>query len=303
MIAYDEEDNGFLFKRTRSKQLQTKNAIETEPFPPSTISSEPAPAKRRRKTFLSPDVSNARATQQPRRSKRLSGDKAPDPSTPAQLKIKRRETIVPPKQAEKASESPRLIDEYLPVDRTREGTKIALPFADTPVQNRNKQMREKAANKQKSRRSSSGIRGRRASSLLDSGTSNGQLHIYGVETNTGVRQFHASISIPLQESEHLICQISLSSNTNASLNNFENEFEADELNHAALPHTDVDTKDFYKHIDPTLPEPHRMRHLLTWCGARALPEKVPGGNRDPNEALAVDAGKLIKSNIYFVFDS
>jgi kinetochore protein Mis13/DSN1 len=210
---------------------------------------------------------------------------------------------VPPKQVEKHSENPQLVNEYLPVERKREGTKIALPFADTPVQNRNKQMREKAANKQKSRRSSSGIRGRRASSLLDSGTSNGQLHIHDIETNTRVRQFHAFMTIPLQESEHLICQISLSSNTNAPFGNVQNEFEADEINHAALPHADVDTKDFYKHIDPTLPEPHRMRHLLTWCGARTLPEKVPGGNRDPNETLAVDAGKLMRSNIYFVFDS
>jgi len=75
--------------------------------------------------------------------------------------------------------------------------------------------------------------------------------------------------------------------------------EADDLNYIALPHADVDTKDFYKHIDQTLPEPHRMRHLLTWCSARALPDKVPGGNRDPNEALAVDAGKLIGRNAYF----
>jgi kinetochore protein Mis13/DSN1 len=184
VIAYDEEDNGFLFKRTRSNQLQTKNTIESEPCPLPAKSSEPSQIKRRRKTFLSPDISNARTTKQPRRSKRLSGDKVPDPSTPAQLKIKRRETIVQSKPAEQSSESPQLIGECLSVETTHKGTKIALPFADTPVQNRNKQMREKAASKQKSRRSSSGIRGRRASSLLDSGTSNGQLHTYGVEIDT-----------------------------------------------------------------------------------------------------------------------
>ena len=184
MTAYDEEDNGFIFKRTRSKQPQTKKAIEPEPFLLPTKSSEPTQQKRKRMTFLPPDVSNARPTQQPRRSKRLSGDKAPDPSTPAQLKLKRRETIMQPNPSEKYSESPQLIREGLQVEKTRKGTKIALPFADTPVQNRNKQMREKAANKQKGRRSSSGIRGRRASSLLDSGTSNGQLHIYAVETGS-----------------------------------------------------------------------------------------------------------------------
>jgi hypothetical protein len=94
---------------------------------------------------------------------------------------------------------------------------------------------------------------------------------------------------------YLIGRISLTFNTKVPLSN---EFEADKLNYAALPHEDVDTKDFYKHIDQTLPEPHRMRHLLTWCSARALPEKILGGNRDPNEALAVDAGKLIRCNMY-----
>lgn len=302
MTAYDEEDNGFLFKRTRSKQPQTKETIEPGLPPASTKATEPAPAKRKRKTFYSPNDSNAETRQQPRRSKRLSGDKVPDPLTPAKLKIKRRETILQPKAAEKSSESPQLIGEGLSVEKTRKGTKIALPFADTPVQNRNKQMREKAANKQKSRRSSSGIRGRRASSLLDSGISNGQLHVYGVETNPSIPQFHATMSIPLRELDHPTGRISLSSN-NASLDDVKNELEADELNCAALPHADVDTRDFYKHIDQSLPEPHRMRHLLTWCGARALPEKVLGADRDPNETLAMDAGKLSSGNIYFAFNS
>lgn len=45
--------------------------------------------------------------------------------------------------------------------------KIALPFSDTPIINRNKEMRKKTGN----RRSSVGMRGRRASSLIDSGHS------------------------------------------------------------------------------------------------------------------------------------
>ena len=49
-------------------------------------------------------------------------------------------------------------------------TKIALPFADTPIIRRNKEMR-KGSNE--SRRSSLSNRGRRASSLIESGTSNG----------------------------------------------------------------------------------------------------------------------------------
>ena len=159
-----------------------------------------------------------------------------------------------PKQVTEDSDSPQLIGDDLQVDKNRHGTKIALPFADTPVQNRNKQMREKAAGKQKSRRSSSGIRGRRASSLLDSGNSNGE-SCMALSTSSNI------------------------TDTNAS-------------NLTALPHADVDTRDFYKHIDQSLPEPHRMRHLLTWCSARVLPEKVPGASRTPNESLAIDAGTL-----------
>jgi hypothetical protein len=57
----------------------------------------------------------------------------------------------------------------------------------------------------------------------------------------------------------------------------------------AVPHSDVEVRDFYKHIEDGLPEPKRMRQLLTWCGTRVLPEKAKGtGNM--NEDLAVDAG-------------
>lgn len=49
---------------------------------------------------------------------------------------------------------------------------ISLPMADTPVIQRNKEMRTKKSEKG-NRRSSLGMRGRRASSLIDSGNSNG----------------------------------------------------------------------------------------------------------------------------------
>lgn len=51
-------------------------------------------------------------------------------------------------------------------------TKIALPFADTPIIKRNKEMRKASADT--NRRSSSGMRGRRASSLIDEGRGNGE---------------------------------------------------------------------------------------------------------------------------------
>lgn len=53
------------------------------------------------------------------------------------------------------------------------GTKVALPTADTPVIQRNKELRGGKGDK-KGRRSSLSRRGRRASDLIDSGTSNGR---------------------------------------------------------------------------------------------------------------------------------
>jgi kinetochore protein Mis13/DSN1 len=57
-------------------------------------------------------------------------------------------------------------------------SKIALPFTDTPVIRRNKEMREGRGKTQ--RRSSLGMRGRRASSLIESGVSNGAQIDYSI---------------------------------------------------------------------------------------------------------------------------
>lgn len=51
--------------------------------------------------------------------------------------------------------------------KASDSKKIALPFSDTPIINRNKEMRRKTGG----RRSSLGMRGRRASSLIDNGHS------------------------------------------------------------------------------------------------------------------------------------
>ncbi|KAM0333139.1 hypothetical protein ACHAQA_001798 [Verticillium albo-atrum] len=101
------------------------------------------------------------------------------------------------------------------VDDSVESAKITLPVSDTPVINRNKEMRKKGGG---TRRSSLGMRGRRASSLIESG-------------------------------------------------------------HNAIPHREVDTSEFYKHIEAEgLSEPRRMKQLLTWCGERALLQKPPHGS-------------------------
>ncbi|KAI0392091.1 hypothetical protein F5Y17DRAFT_380315 [Xylariaceae sp. FL0594] len=63
--------------------------------------------------------------------------------------------------------TPMAMDRVQRAEDISAGKKIALPFSDTPVINRNKEMRKKTGN----RRSSVGMRGRRASSLIESGHS------------------------------------------------------------------------------------------------------------------------------------
>lgn len=64
-------------------------------------------------------------------------------------------------------------DHTRPVEITFDETKIALPFADTPIIRKNRDMRR--GTQGGSRRSSLGMRGRRASSLIDAGRSNGKI--------------------------------------------------------------------------------------------------------------------------------
>src|ERR1700743_3237402 len=53
----------------------------------------------------------------------------------------------------------------------------------------------------------------------------------------------------------------------------------------ALPHSEVDVADYYKHIESEgLPEPRRMRQLLTWCAERALDEKPMGTQFEDSSA-------------------
>ncbi|MBE3042821.1 hypothetical protein IMZ48_09665 [Candidatus Bathyarchaeota archaeon] len=101
--------------------------------------------------------------------------------------------------------------------------RITLPMSDTPVINRNKEMRKKKG-ASANRRSSLGSRGRRASSLI-------------------------------------------------------------EMGHTALPHREVAAGEFYKHVEEGLPEPRRMRQVLTWCGERALSEKPGLGSADSGAIL------------------
>lgn len=202
---------------------------------------------------MTPEKEDAGVTGRPRRSKRLSGETSNDqdaekaPSTTMEdVFTEKAKTVDAPtsaptiqasqpeqtKQPAPATQAGVTTNTVQPrTDKKRRMTKIDLVFAETPVIRRNKEMRKTSADGH--RRSSSGIRGKRASSLIDAGTSN------------------------------------------------------------AVPHSEVNTMEFYKHISQDLTEPRRMRQLLVWCGNRALPPK-PSGGLAPDESQARHAGKCCK---------
>lgn len=75
-----------------------------------------------------------------------------------------------------------------------------------------------------------------------------------------------------------------------------------ESGQSAIPHADVGTEHFYKHIstDEGLPEPRRMKQLLTWCGQRALPART---RRDTANASAILAAEAIQKGLLQDFGS
>jgi kinetochore protein Mis13/DSN1 len=199
-LEYEEQAGDFAFARKTSKRkkdvkepaqvspereatqkkAQPQKALIEESGPPLESTAEPAVSKsQRRKTLRrlpttperdGPDV-------RVRRSKRLSDERQAEPvPQPSPHRIShakshanterspspaRGRSVTVEKQRKKAVEP-----------AVEEIVKIALPFADTPVQRRNKEMRKTSGDGH--RRSSAGMRGKRASSVIDEGRGHGE---------------------------------------------------------------------------------------------------------------------------------
>lgn len=267
LLAYDEENDGFTFTRVKkNKQKDTRPNDPPQPQQKAPVQPNPAKLETFNKDGAPTDDGAAKPTkkkppkmsfstpkplpqdeQQLRRSKRLSSEHddwgaSPNPKTRRNDANPPRPTDVQPKDrlphreksvpSEPAAEAG---NEHVEPSRDPAATKIALPFADTPVIKRNKAMREGKSGKGE-RRSSLSLRGRRASSLIETGNSN------------------------------------------------------------ALPHSEVEIADFYNHIESDgLPEPRRMRQLLTWCATRCLTQKSRGAEFEDSSAVA--AARVIEEEL------
>ncbi|KAL2794495.1 Mis12-Mtw1 protein family-domain-containing protein [Aspergillus keveii] len=212
----EEKSNGVVEPKKSSREgtgtgkRQTRGAAKTAPEP------EPQPERGTRSTRKRDDVEQAQVEKVPVEKKRKKG-------RPSKSHEEKRNGFVSPEPSQAGTST------------------ITLPVADTPVIQRNREMRGKKSSKG-SRRSSLSMRGRRASSLIDSGASN------------------------------------------------------------ALPHKQVHTADFYKHIAADgLPEPRRMRQLLIWCATRAMGDK-PSGSRSEDESARL-AARVIQEELLKEFSS
>ena len=187
--VYDEESDGFTFKRAKAEPKV--ESIEERPEP------EPEPRavpvkKTRRRSPIPPSKEPAdeeKAEKSRRRSARHSGERntvSPPPLQPKKRRVKdkepgdqrprERDISTAAHDHEETQEKTDPLNGSPRVERCTETTKVSLPFADTPVIRRNQEMRKGSGDGQ--RRSSLGMRGRRASSLIDSGKSNGNTTLH-----------------------------------------------------------------------------------------------------------------------------
>lgn len=204
----------------RGRPKQNKEASPQQPAPALVPAPAPAPVPRRnakrRSSQMSDDQEEAQTPPQPppgpaqrttRRRGRPSAEKVekvekePVKATTNGVANKKKKRIEEVQEEEEEPQEEVQAIESTPREepRGRNGTnaleskKIALPFSDTPIMNRNKEMRRKTG----ARRSSLGMRGRRASSLIENG------HNAIPHKAVGSEEFYKHIEADLMETRRM----------------------------------------------------------------------------------------------------
>lgn len=331
---YEHDIDGFTFtkaskKGQTAKEPAVRNSSSARPATPPAAGEnvriqasdeDVAPLKTGQKkvTKRLPTTPEREAAEKPiRRSKRISNEHEPSepqrasPHKPAHSKSHANHERSP--SAEKAK--PVTVEKKRKRganggEEEQKIMRIALPFQDTPVIRRNKEMRKSSA--ESHRRSSSAMRGRRASSLIDEGRGNGTYEL--VRCNTWTSD-HAALfaKAPYLQSKALARTLSFAPTSGSSTSPPNDSTSSAKSSHpctenclqdvfadtadlgTALPHAEVSASEFFKHISADLTEPRRMRCLLGWCGTRALPTKPEAPKKNTPEAnlefQALQAGR------------
>ncbi|KAK4923977.1 hypothetical protein LTR49_008922 [Elasticomyces elasticus] len=345
--TYDEDVDGFAFnKGTRKakepKQPAVRNSVIEDappvvaapvpaktaspvkpqvppPAPTEEAAPKPVPKKTRRRFPTTPEREAAERPK--RRSKRLSSenessDPVPSPFKPAHAKSHANTERSPsPDKARPITVSKKRKVGENGGEEEQKVMRIALPFQDTPVIRRNKEMRKGDSNDH--RRSSSGMRGQRASSLMDEGRGNGTYAPVILSATSNLTPLLAEVlgehdrsnSNAQEEMLSGVQQVTPETSDSTSpvdtetiQSNQEHLADRARLDDTALPHTEVPTAEFFKHISADITEPRRMRCLLGWCGTRALPPK-PEAPKDSSSVVegrefqALQAARVIQAEL------
>lgn len=181
-----QNDDGFVF-RTRSTTRSTKAAEIAQSTQTSSSSSLPPPApdppKKKRTTkkrTITPPPPPAeeqpkkvRAEKEKKVFSLAVEDEGDDIKMVQEVKAvekkgrKKKEKVPAATAAPKSPPPSRIPTAVAAATASGDAMKVVLPVSDTPVQRKNQQLRQKGG--QGNRRSSVGLRGRRASSLMDTG--------------------------------------------------------------------------------------------------------------------------------------
>lgn len=200
-MAYEEDAEGFQFSLLPSKKprpsieaVPENPRSDVENAPPKSTPKRGRPRKKQRDDEITPSAVPAKGksvelpSRRPTRGAAKTTHTEPE-SQPTNTIRSSRARDSPEHQPEtkkpkKAGRPPKAKQQvqvaesngYNSPAQPPEGTKVALPVADTPVIQRNKEFRGGKGDKSDKgrRRSSLSMRGRRASFLIDSGTSNGR---------------------------------------------------------------------------------------------------------------------------------
>lgn len=154
------------------RQRVKKKRVMVSP-PPDEVGSKPKVAKAT-KSNATPLSQNGAEDAEEEMEEEEEGDKRKKKeAAPKASKASKERKPAPEERRPKvtASSTPRLPKSQIPTavgggHGPNDGTKVVLPVSDTPIIRRNQQLRQKG---QGNRRSSVGMRGRRASSLMDNG--------------------------------------------------------------------------------------------------------------------------------------
>lgn len=166
-----QRDNEVEAPVTTSKRPTRRKRTSSPPLHEESLD---IPKKRptRRKRGSIEEVTEEQQTQHPVAANRTNGVVAAkgDGARRTSGRISRKKQPAPVEEDDDVQNTPATVD--TPLEKDPNATKIALPFSDTPINNRNKEFRKKGgAGAGGARRSSITMRGRRASSLIESGQS------------------------------------------------------------------------------------------------------------------------------------